>query len=127
MQYLSAEDILVLHALVIDETGGSHGVREVSLLRSIAHKPQTTFDGGELYPTVWIKASVLLEAIVNYHVFIDGNKRTSLVATARFLAVNGYEFTASNESAEKVVLQVATKAMTTDTLALWLEKNTRQR
>lgn len=32
MNYLSAEDILVIHSAIIDETGGSHGVRDHAAL-----------------------------------------------------------------------------------------------
>lgn len=126
MQYLSAQEILVLHALVVDDTGGSHGVRDIALLQSIAHKPSASLGGSDLYGTVWMKAAVLLESIANYHVFIDGNKRTSLIATARFLALNGYELTATNKAVEKTVLAVATKIVTIEKLAEWLEKNSKE-
>ncbi len=126
MRYLSAQDILVLHALVIDETGGSHGVRDIELLQSIAHKPRTNFGGKELYPGVFMKAAVLLEAIANYHIFVDGNKRTAFVATARFLAVNGYEIIATNKDTEKTVLGVAEKSLNVNKLSRWLKKNSRK-
>ena len=125
MQYLSAEEILILHALVVDETGGSHGVRDVHLLASIAHKPQSQFGGNELYPNLHMKAAILLEAIANYHVFVDGNKRTSLITAARFLALNGYQFTATNADAEKTILAVATKKLDVKELASWLKKNSK--
>jgi len=126
MHYLSAQDILVLHALVVDETGGSHGVRDVALLQSIAHKPRTSFGGSDMYTSIWMKAAVLLESIANYHVFFDGNKRTSLICAARFLTLNGYELAASNKSAEKTVLAVAIKKMSVEDLAQWLEKYTKK-
>ncbi len=126
MRYLSAEEILVLHALVIDEYGGSHGVREIELLKSVAHKPQATFSGKDLYPTLWEKAAVLCEALVNYHVFVDGNKRTALIATARFLIVNGWELTATNNAAEKAIIGIVTKSMNVDSLAQWFKKHSRK-
>lgn len=116
----------MLHALVVDATGGAHGVRDVKLLGSIAHKPQTQFGGKELYPGLFRKAAVLLEAIANYHVFLDGNKRTALLATARFLYLNGYELTASNVAVERAVLGVASKAMDIPALDIWLRKNTKK-
>ena len=125
MRYLTAEEILVLHALVVDATGGSHGVRDIALLASIAHKPSTRFGGNDLYPDLFHKAAILLEAIANYHVFIDGNKRTSFIAAARFLHVNGYDIQANNEDVEKIVLAVATKKMNVEDVAKWLkEKST---
>ncbi|MBI5456742.1 type II toxin-antitoxin system death-on-curing family toxin [Candidatus Kaiserbacteria bacterium] len=123
MRYLSAEELLVLHALVVDETGGSHGVRDTALLASIAHKPQAKFDGKDLYPTIFLKAAILLEAVANYHVFIDGNKRTSFIAAARFLFVNGYNITADNVDVEKIVVAVAMKKLAIGELAEWLKEN----
>jgi death on curing protein len=126
MKYLSSKEILILHARIIDATGGSHGVRDIGLLESITHKPQARFGGKDLYKNVFTKGAILLEAIVNYHVFIDGNKRTALVATARFLFINGYDLAASNIEAEVVVLKVATKKMDTPNLENWLRQNTQK-
>ena len=126
MRYLSAQEILVLHALVVDETGGSHGVRDTGLLQSIAAKPAARFGGKELYKGIFPKAAVLLEAIANYHVFFDGNKRTSLIVAARFLALNGYTFAASNTNAETMILGVATKEAGVEEIVLWLKKNSKR-
>ena len=126
MRYLSAQEILVLHALVVDETGGSHGVRDVALLESIAHKPQARFGGRELYKGVFLKAAVLLEAVTNYHVFVDGNKRTGLIAAGRFLSLNKYELVASNKELETIVLAVANKKMDSKEVAAWLKKRTKK-
>ena len=123
MHYLSPEEILILHALVVDATGGSHGVRDTALLASIAHKPSARFNGKDLYPNIFQKAAVLLEAIANYHVFVDGNKRTSFIAAGRFLYLNGVEINASNEDVERIVLGVATKRVSVEELTTWLEKN----
>jgi len=125
MRYLTAKEILVLHALVVDETGGSHGVRDVSLLASIAHKPQAEFSGKELYRGIFKKAAILLEAITNYHVFVDGNKRTALVGAARFLYLNEYELTATNKDAEKIVMRVANREIDMKQLTAWLKKNSK--
>lgn len=125
-QYLSAETILVLHSEIIDATGGSHGVRDVSLLAAIANKPKATFGGNDLYPDVFIKASVYLESIVNYHVFIDGNKRTGITACSRFLYQNGYDLKATNKDVEKFVLSVAAEKIDIQTIVAWLKKNTKK-
>lgn len=126
MRYLSAEDVLILHALVIDEYGGSHGVRDTGLLQSIVHKPQATFSGKDLYQDVWAKAAILTEGIVNYHVFVDGNKRTALIVLGRFLALNGYELTATNTDAEKVIVHCATKVLDVPALTQWIKKHAKK-
>lgn len=115
-----------MHAFVVDEAGGSHGVRDTHLLQSIAHKPVASFGGNDLYADVFTKAAVLLEAIANYRVFVDGNKRTSLIAAARFLRINRYVFTASNKAAEDTIISVATKEMDAAALAAWLKQNSKK-
>ena len=72
MQCLTAEEILILHALVIDETGGSHGVRDAGLLQSIAERPKTAFGGKEMYRGVFNKTAVLLESIIRYTFSLTG-------------------------------------------------------
>lgn len=125
-QYLSAEEILVLHSEIIDATGGSHGVREPGLLASLAEKPKAAFGGADLYPDLFIKAAIYLEAVANYPVFIDGNERTSIIVAARFLYVNGHELDATNPAVEKFVLAVAADKTPLEDIAAWLKRSTKK-
>src|SRR3989344_2507975 len=126
MRYLSAEEILIIHAYIIGETSGLHGVRDVELLQSIAHKPQARFSGKEIYGGVFLKAAVLLEAIANYHGFIDGNKRTSFACAARFLYINGYAITMTNKDVEQTIIKVAAKELTISDIVAWFKKNSKK-
>lgn len=123
MKYLTAEEVLVLHSEIIDKTGGSHGVRDTGLLSSIIEKPKMQFSGKELYSGTFNKAAVYLEAFANYHVFVDGNKRTAFVSTARFLSTHGFEFTGSNEEVESFMIETVVKKFDTEKIASWLRKN----
>lgn len=125
-KYLSAETLLILHSEVIDATGGSHGVRETGLLLAIADKPRATFGGVDLYPDIFTKAATYLESVVNYHVFIDGNKRTGITACARFLYENNHELATTNREIEKFVLSVATNKKDVAIIAAWLKKHSRR-
>ena len=126
MRYIRAEELLALHDLIIAETGGAYGVREQGLLHAIVEKPAASFGGEDLYKGLFLKAAVLMEAIVNYHVFVDGNKRTGFVAGARFLLLNGYEFDGSNSTVEEVMVAIAKKEMNVAEIADWLEENSTQ-
>lgn len=126
VKYLTGEDILVIHARIIDRTGGGHGVCDVGLLASLAERPKSAFGGMEFHAGIFTKAAVYLESIACYHVFVDGNKRTAIAAVARFLFVNGYEFIAAGEMAEAFVLQVATRKVEPTDIAVWLKKNSRK-
>jgi len=60
-QYLSAEQILFIHARLVEETGGKSGIRDSGLLRSATFRAQATFDQQDLYPNIFSKAAALLE------------------------------------------------------------------
>ncbi len=122
-KYVSAEELLMLHAYVIDQTGGSHGVRDVGLLTSLLEKPKAVFGGGELYPDLITKTVAFTEAIVNYHVFVDGNKRTAFIAMMRFLYLNGYTLTAEMKDIENTMVAIADKSMNERSFGTWIEKH----
>jgi death-on-curing protein len=120
MRYLTPEQVLFIHARLIAETGGEHGVRDLGLLQSAVSRPQAVFDGNELYSDIYQKAAALLESLINNHPFVDGNKRTGITATAMFLQLNDYFLTASNQEVESFVLSVASGKQSVQTIAEWL-------
>ena len=75
MKKLSKEQILMLHAQLIQQTGGSDGVRDYNLLDSALETPFQSFGGDELYPTIQAKAARLGYGLIKNHCMIDGNKR----------------------------------------------------
>ncbi|HSQ17225.1 MAG TPA: type II toxin-antitoxin system death-on-curing family toxin [Anaerolineales bacterium] len=122
MKYLTPEQVLFIHARLVAETGGMHGVRDLGLLESAVARPQATFDGQELYPTLFLKAAALLDSLVNNHPFIDGNKRTGIAAAALLLRINGYRLTTANPELESFTLQVATHHLALPEISTWLEQ-----
>ncbi|MCW3120926.1 MAG: death-on-curing family protein [Flavipsychrobacter sp.] len=77
---ISEADILLLHEFSIIDFGGSEGLRDSNLLLSAVGRPFQTFDGKELYLTPFEKAAALGESIIINHPFVDGNKRTAMLA-----------------------------------------------
>lgn len=124
MRYLTAEHILALHKDIIDQTGGSHGTRDVGLLASVIERPRGAAFGAELYPDVWMKAAVYLHAIAMNHAFVDGNKRTAITSSARFLAMNGYHLKISNDELERFVLSVVVDKLDIASIAQWFKLHT---
>jgi death on curing protein len=123
-QYLSAEQILFIHARLIEETGGESGIHDLGLLRSAVSRPQATFDQQELHPDIFFKAAALLESLVNNHPFVDGNKRTGITSTVLFLQANGYQFSAPVEDLAAFTLSIAQGAETLESMAIWLKSYT---
>jgi death on curing protein len=83
------EQVLFIHARLIQETGGTHGARELDLLLSAVARSQYIFDGQDLYPDLCLKASALFQSLIGNHPFVDGNKLTAISATGLFLQLNG--------------------------------------
>ncbi len=114
---------LLMHARLVQRTGGSEGVRDVGLLESALARPTTTFDQAELYPDLWSKAAALMHSLVKNHAFVDGNKRTALTATALFLELNVQKLSATNEAVLAFTRHVVTANITLDEIARWLAEN----
>jgi death-on-curing protein len=123
MNYLTPEQVLFIHSRLVSETGGSHGVRDLGLLESAVARPQAT-DSKEFYPDLFMKAAALMDALINNHPFMDGNKRTGVTAAGLFLRINGRKLSASSKDLETVTLRVATEDMQIAELATWLRSNT---
>ncbi len=119
--YLTAIQILFIHARLIDATGGEHGVRDLGLLESAAARPQATFDGADLYPDLWKKAAALMESLAQNHPFVDGNKRTAITAAGLFLLQNGRRLQTTNETLEQFTLNVVNERPSLDDIAAWFQ------
>ena len=59
MRYLTLNEVLRLHQQVIQQSGGSNGVRDLGALESAVAQPRMTFNGQELYSTLIEKAASL--------------------------------------------------------------------
>lgn len=124
MNYLTVEQVLFLHSRLIEETGGSHGVRDLGLLQSALARPLASFGGKDLYADLFTKAAALMDSLVRNHPFVDGNKRTGIVAAGLFLLRNGYRLSASNAELEKFTYLTAQSQLSLEDIAGWFKKNT---
>ena len=127
MLYLTSEQIILIHSLVIDETGGAHGVRNLDALSAAEGLPKQAVFGKELYPTIFLKAAVYIRSIIDGHPFLDGDKRTAIAAAAVFLENNGYLLTAKAGEVEKLALKVTNRKPNLAAIAKWLKKNTKNK
>jgi death-on-curing protein len=126
MDYLTVQQVLFLHARLIAETGGRHGVRDLGLLESAVARPQATFGGEDLYTDVFSKAAVLMQSLINNHPFVDGNKRTGIAAAGLFLRRNGWRLAATNAGLESFILHVASAQPEVASIVAWLQEQTRR-
>lgn len=126
-RYLEPEEILVLHELLMEQSGGSSGLRDWNLLDSAVAQPRMTFAGHDLYPDLVDKAAALGYSLICNHPFVDGNKRIGHLAMEMFLLLNGMEIEASIDDQEKVILTVAAGQMQREAFAEWLSMHIKHR
>ena len=124
--YLTLEQVLLIHEEEIDKYGGSHGIRDFALLESAILRPQTTFGGVDLYPTVFNKAASLIHSLLLNHPFVDGNKRNAIASALIFLELNGYTFTTSNKNLVSTALSIENKKWSLEKISSWLKKHSRK-
>jgi len=87
--FLTEQAVLIIHEDQLVEFGGAQGVRDPGLLLSAVAQPRATFGGTLLHEDLHGMAAAYLYHIVKNHPFVDGNKRTGLVAALTFLDLNG--------------------------------------
>jgi death-on-curing protein len=105
--FLTLDDVLLLHSDQVDLYGGEHGVRDLGLLESAIAMPQASFGGEPLHKDIFEMSAAYLFHIVQNHPFVDGNKRAGAVAALVFLDLNGIEIDAPKGSIYDLTMSVA--------------------
>ena len=118
--WLTKEECLALHDLMLADYGGAAGVRDMGLLESALARPQQLFVYGK--PTMAEMAAAYAAGIVK-NPFLDGNKRTGFMMGAGFLERNGLEFRASEAEAVLRTLALAAGEIDEAAYARWLAAN----
>ena len=112
--------MLAIHEEQLAEHGGSPGLRDEARLESALARAQHLLAYAE--PDVVDLAAAYAFGIAQGHAFVDGNKRTSLVVTELFLALNGYELHADDAECVAVWLEIAAGRMSEPQLVGWLRE-----
>lgn len=119
----SRAKVLLLHQLVVAETGGSQELRDIALLDSALEGAFQTFGGQELYPTKEEKGAWLGYSLISNHAFVDGNKRIGMYVMLTFLEVNGIHMDCTNEAVVEAGLGVASGKMKYEELLSWVRQH----
>ena len=117
----SEEKVLLLHQLIVAETGGSNELRDIGLLDSALEGIFQTFGDEELYPTKEEKGARLGYTLISNHAFVDGNKRIGMYVMLTFLEVNGIHMDCTNEDVVEAGLGVASGEMNYEELLDWVK------
>lgn len=121
MKVLSKRQILMLHSMVMKQSGGMDGLRDEGLLDSAINTPLQSFGGRELYPSILEKAARLGYGLIHNHPFVDGNKRIGTHAMLVFLDINGISLSYEDDDLISVILSVASGDRDDKALLEWLK------
>ena len=124
LEWIDERDTLALHEKLLIQHGGSPGLRDGTLLKSALARP---LQHHAYRPEVDIVelATLYTASVVSKHPFVDGNKRTGFVIGILFLELNGYRFSASEETAAQAVIDLAAGKLNAAQYAAFLRANSK--
>jgi death on curing protein len=102
--YPTVAEATEFHKQLIDEFGGTHGLRDKGRLEAAILRPQTGY-----YGTLAEEAAALMESLANNHAFLDGNKRASFAVTDTFLRLNGFYLEVDPQKAYSFITEAMSK------------------
>ena len=119
---ISVGDAVAIHKILIQEFGGSHGLRDQNALEGALNRPYSSFDGKELYPTIIEKSAAILESIVIGHPFVDGNKRIGYVLMRLLLLSEGLEVNATQNQKYEFIIQITKGEIKAEEITQWIKR-----
>jgi death-on-curing protein len=120
--WLLEETVIAIHYRQISEHGGGEGLRDEGLLSSAMARPKNLLAYSKPRPDLAALAAAYAYGIARDHPFVDGNKRTALVAARTVLIVNGVDLEATQDEKYLTFLELANGTLTEERLADWIRK-----
>lgn len=120
-RWLATRLVIAIHDEQLAVHGGSQGLRDASLLDSALDRPRNkwAYEQSDLASL----AAAYGFGIARNHPFVDGNKRTSLLAIYTFLGLNGVDFIVPETEAAAIILSLAAGEVSEESLARWIRDN----
>lgn len=119
VQFLTLDEVLEIHAVLIQKFGGPVGVRDLGLLESALYRPRSGY-----YDDLVDMAAAQFESLIKNHPFVDGNKRVAFFATDIFLRLNGYRFQLEAKAAHQFLMELFdTSHCDLEHLRPWIRKS----
>jgi death on curing protein len=103
-RYLTFEDVVRFHDLVLAQTGGLSGFLNRGYVDAAVNRLHTGY-----YNNIFEESAALMESLANNHGFVDGNKRTAFVSTDTFLRLNGFYLNVEPDAAHALITQAMAK------------------
>jgi death on curing protein len=120
IRWLTLRMVLAFHRETLQRHGGSPGVRDIPLLESALARPQNRAAYDDTASLFDLTAEYCA-GIIGNHPFVDGNKRTGLLASVVFLSLNGYALDADEAEIVTIIEAVAAGGVAIAPLAAWFD------
>ena len=119
--WLTRRIIIAIHDEQLAIHGGASGLRDEGMLESALDRARNkwSYEGADL-PEM---AAAYAFGIARNHPFVDGNKRTSLLALYTFLGINGIDFVVPEAEAAAIILSLAAGEVSEENLTRWIRDN----
>ena len=115
-------EVIKLHDSIIGDFGGLPGVRDEKLLSASLERPfMGLANGTEFFSSIEKKAGVLLQSLIQFHPFVDGNKRTGVAITQIYLLENGYHWEFTQTEIVEFAIQTAASKLNLDEITAWIK------
>lgn len=120
MKTITKQQVLLLHTLLTQKTGGDNGLRDEGLLDSALNSANATFGGQDLFATAEQKAARLGFGLASNHPFVDGNKRIGVLVLLTFLKINNVHLKATSDDVTNLGMGIANGTLTYDNVLEWI-------
>lgn len=125
MKHLTLEQLTALHLLVLNQSGGSHGIRDKKRLESALAAYRQSVFGQDQYSTIFDKAAVVCRNIIGDHPFVDGNKRTAMLASLTLLEINMTSYKFKTGEIENFAVKIAVDHLSVEQIAAWFKSHSK--
>lgn len=126
LRYVDVRQVYFIHQLIVKRAGTKAGIRDFALLHSAIERPKATWQGKDLYKTIFDKAAALLQSLCMNHPFTDANKRTAWASTHKFLTSNNYLLKAERLEAADFMIFVDNGKPELSQISSWLRKHSKK-
>lgn len=119
--WLTLDIMIAIHEMQIVEHGGPPGVRDLGMLDSALSRPKNRWAYGER--DLAALAAAYGFGVARNHPFVDGNKRSALMAIFTFLGVNDIDFAPAEADFAAIILALAAGEVNEEGLTRWISDN----
>jgi death on curing protein len=122
--FLRKQEVIHIQNRLIEEFGGSHGLRDEGALESAlsAAENRAFYENADLAVCAATYAYHLAQA----HAFIDGNKRVAAAMAEIFIELNGAQLEATNDEVVTLFLNIAAGELSRDEVEAFFTRRVRR-